>query len=185
MNIEIRQATIEDAAIIVYYEEENNLTMSSSNPIHIRPLTPDAPIPFDLLQLADPSRALIETYLSQGRVYVAKQAAIVVGVYVLVPLSKTSIEIKNIAVDPAYQNQGIGKQLLADATLQAQRQGYSEILIGTGNSSVQQLALYQRQGFTMKKVKWNFFTEQYQTPIMENGILCQHLILLAKNIAPE
>lgn len=159
--------------------------MPSSYPIHIGPLAPGAPIPFDLLQLADPSRAVIETYLSNGSVYVAKQAAIMVGVYVLVPLSNTSIEIKNIAVDPTYQNQGIGKQLLANATLQAQQQGYSEILIGTGNSSIRQLGLYQRQGFAMKKVKWNFFTEQYQTPIIENGILCQHLILLAKNIAPE
>ncbi len=159
--------------------------MSSSYPIHIGPLAPDAPIPFDLLQLADPSREVIQSYLSQGNIYVARQAAIVVGVYVLVPISDTTIEIKNIAVDPTYQNQGIGKQLLADATKQAQQQGYAEILIGTGNSSIHQLSLYQRQGFAMKKVKWNFFTEQYQAPIIENGILCQHLILLAKNIAPE
>lgn len=181
MNIEIRQARIKN----VYCEEGNNLSMPSSYPIHICPLAPDAPIPFDLLQLADPSKEIIRSYLSHGRVYVAKQEAILVGVYVLVPISNTSIEIKNIAVDPAYQNQGIGKQLLADATRQAQQQGYSEILIGTGNSSIHQLALYQRQGFAMKQVKWNFFTEQYQAPIIENGILCQHLILLAKNIAPE
>jgi len=61
--------------------------------------------------------------------------------------------------------------------------GYSQILIGTGNSSIHQLSLYQRQGFEMKTVKWHFFTEQYQEPIIENGILCQHLIIFGKKIA--
>ena len=41
----------------------------------------------------------------------------------------------------------------------------------------------QRQGFEMKTVKWHFFTEQYQEPIIENGILCQHLIIFGKKIA--
>lgn len=158
--------------------------MNHPDPITITPLPPKAAVPFDLLLLADPSKEVIRSYLAKGSIYVAKYESRVVGVYVLVPVSSTTIEIKNIAVDPDFQNRGIGKQLLADAAIQAEKQGYSDILIGTGNSSIQQLSLYQKQGFEMKTVKWNFFTEQYKAPIIENGIICQHLIIFGKKIAP-
>lgn len=157
--------------------------MNHPDPVIIGLLPPSAPAPFDLLLLADPSREIIQRYLANGSVYVAKYESRTVGVYVLVPVSSTTVEIKNIAVDPTFQNRGIGKQLLADATIQAEQQGYSQILIGTGNSSIHQLSLYQQQGFQMKTVKWHFFTEQYQDPIIENGILCQHLIVFGKKIA--
>ncbi len=34
----------------------------------------------------------------------------------------------------------------------------------------------------MYDVKWNFFTDHYPEPIIQNGILCQHMIMLKQDL---
>ena len=60
--------------------------------------------------------------------------------------------------------------------------GFQKIIIGTGNSSIGQLALYQKQGFEMERIEKNFFTKNYPEEIIENGILCKHMVILEKTI---
>ena len=61
--------------------------------------------------------------------------------------SELAVEIKNIAVREDRQGQGLGKKLLQEAIRVAKNKGYERIEIGTGNSSIGQLALYQKCGF--------------------------------------
>ena len=137
-------------------------------------------IPFDLLDLADPSRAMIEEYLKTGTCYLAKVESQVIGALVLDPLGSDRMEIKNIAVAESEQGKGYGKALLAHAERIAREYGAEKLIIGTGNSSLNQLALYQKAGFEIVGIENDFFTKNYPEPIYENGIPCKHKIILEK-----
>ncbi|MBO9728750.1 MAG: GNAT family N-acetyltransferase [Chitinophaga sp.] len=148
----------------------------------IRKLSPGERIPYDLLLLADPSVIAINSYLSLSELYVMEQGQQIIGSYVLYTNDPEEVEIKNIAVNPAWQGKGFGKILLQDATQRARANGFRRLVIGTGNSSIAQLYLYQRQGFEITAVKKDHFMMHYQEPIYENGIQCKHLIMLEKRL---
>ena len=107
---------------------------------------PKEAIPKSLLLLADPSERQIATYVQRGLTYVAKQGS-VIGVYVLLETRPKTMEIMNIAVAEHLQGKGIGKKLLRHAVETAKGYGMSKLEVGTGNSSVSQLALYQNVDF--------------------------------------
>jgi ribosomal protein S18 acetylase RimI-like enzyme len=151
--------------------------------LSIRRIRKDEQPPYDLLLLADPSQYMINMYIGTSDVYVAFAGDEQVAVYALYPTRENGIvEIKNIAVAETYQGRGIGKQLLAHACSEAIRSGYHTICIGTANSSVAQLYLYQRQGFEIAYISKNFFITNYPEPIYENGIRCTHMITLEKRL---
>ena len=150
--------------------------------IHIELLSNDHGIPFDLLELADPSMARIKEYLKTGKCFVAKAGNAVVGVMVLEMDVSEDTEILNIAVSPPEQGKGIGKLLLRYAEHYAKGQARTKLIIGTGNSSIGQLALYQKEGFEIIRIERDFFTKYYDTPIVENGIVCKHRIILEKTL---
>lgn len=104
-------------------------------------------IPKLLLLLADPSERQIDAYIQRGVTYVAKQEDRVIGVYVLLETRPKTMEIMNIAVVEYMQGKGIGKKLLKHAIEAAKGYGMCKLEVGTGNSSVSQLALYQKCGF--------------------------------------
>ncbi|MCM3744898.1 GNAT family N-acetyltransferase [Sporosarcina luteola] len=138
--------------------------------------------PYDLLLLADPSYELVEAYIADGECYVYEENDDIIGVFVIVPLSEVTVEIKNIAVSENRRGQGIGKKLLQEAIKVAKSSSYEEIEIGTGNSSIGQLALYQKCGFRISDVIKDFFVLHYDEVIMENGIQCVDMIRLRMKI---
>lgn len=135
-----------------------------------------------LLLLADPSRKLVEAYLGSGTCFVAEMDKRMIGVYVLLQKGPELIEIMNIAVDERHHGKGIGKQLIGHAISHAREQGYKTIEIGTGNSGIGQLALYQKCGFRITGIDRDFFNINYTEAIYENGIQCQDMIRLSKSI---
>lgn len=150
--------------------------------INIRQLAVQENPPMELLLTADPSRKIIEAYLQTSRCYVAEIKDQWIGVYVLLPTRPQTIEIVNLAVDESYQGKGIGKKLLQHAVNTAQKMGYTTIDIGTGNSSIGQLALYQKCGFRIVGVDRDFFLRHYEEEIIENGIRCTDRIRLSQDI---
>jgi aminoglycoside 6'-N-acetyltransferase I len=56
------------------------------------------------------------------------------------------------------------------------------IKIATANSSIAPLHLYLSQGFLLKEIIPDFFIENYEKPIFENGVQCRDLMVLEKNI---
>ncbi|WP_010289452.1 GNAT family N-acetyltransferase [Kurthia massiliensis] len=136
------------------------------------------PYPWDLLLLADPSKAQVENYLYDSDVYVLKVEEVTVGVYVLLQRDEQTIELMNIAVAEEVQHQGYGHQLLAHAMATVKAIGVKKLLVGTGNSSIEQLVFYQKHGFRMTHIIRDFFIEHYDTPIFENGIQCRDMIQL-------
>jgi len=149
--------------------------------LQMRLLEKGGVVPYELLLLADPSRELIDHYIFDATCYVAYLEHTPVGVYALLEVGNIG-EIKNIAVADQYQGKGIGKYLLHHACQTAKEKGGTKIRIGTGNSSIGQLYLYQQQGFEITGVVKDFFTRHYPAPIYENGIACKHMILLEKTL---
>jgi hypothetical protein len=68
--------------------------------------------------------------------------------------------------------------MLDHAVQTSKNKNFNTIIIGTGNSSIGQLYLYQRQGFEIFDIKKNFFVDNYPDPIFEDGIQCKHMIML-------
>jgi ribosomal protein S18 acetylase RimI-like enzyme len=153
--------------------------------ISIRRIKFVAQAPMDLLLLADPSTEMIGEYLPTGQCYVARNLGEDVGVIVLLKTRPKTIEIMNIAVKEAYQGQGIGKQLLAFAIQQARKMQMRTIEIGTGNPGMQQLLLYQKCGFRIVGVDFDFFRRHYPERIYENGIECRDMIRLQIDLTEQ
>jgi len=95
--------------------------------------------------------------------------------------SDDTYELINIAVHERYQGKGIAKNLIMEIKSLAKKQGTLKLIVGTGNSSLSQLALYQRCGFRMSYVKTNYFAS-YPEPIFENGIRCIDMIVLCAEL---
>ncbi|WP_342506905.1 GNAT family N-acetyltransferase [Sporosarcina sp. FSL K6-2383] len=148
----------------------------------IRKLKEHETPPFNLLLLADPSQELVEEYLAIGECHVAEIEGEIVGVYVLVKLDAETMEIMNVAVDDRMHDRGIGKKLIGDAIQTARELGYRSLEVGTGNSSIGQLALYQKCGFRVEGVIKDFFIDNYKEAIFENGIQCRDMIRLARGL---
>lgn len=136
-------------------------------------------IPYELLLLADPSKEIVDDYIRRGLCYLALINEEIVGVYVLIHTRPHTMEIVNIAVKEEKQGMGIGKRMIKDAQERAILLGIKTLEIGTGNSSLSQLALYQKSGFRIVGIDRDFFTRHYNEEIMENGIRCIDMIRLS------
>ncbi len=150
----------------------------SNSAIDILQLNSSIQLPLDLLLLADPSEEHVMNYVRKGECYVAIACDEVVGVYVLLVKNEHTAEIMNIAVAEHMQGKGLGKQLVLHALEVAKSIGVLKVEIGTGNSSIGQLALYQKCGFRITGVIEDFFIDNYPEPIYENGIQCRDMVRL-------
>lgn len=136
-------------------------------------------IPYNLLHSADPSIEAVNDYLKRGFCYAGFLEERIIGVYVLLPTRPFTIELVNLAVDDMYQNKGYGKELVHHAIITAKTEGYKVIEVGTGNAGIGQMALYQKCGFRIISVDFDFFRKHYSEPMFENGIECRDMIRLS------
>ncbi len=147
----------------------------------IRPIDNKDIIPYDLLLLADPSKEAIDDYIQRGNTYIAIDEETIVGTYVILKTRPHTMELVNIAVAESHQGRGIGKHLVQDSIKKAKALGTHTLEVGTGNSSLSQLALYQKCGFRIIGVDKDFFKIHYKDKIIENGIDCVDMIRLQIN----
>lgn len=148
----------------------------------IRKLYRDEALPVDLLLLADPSEKLVREYARRGQCFVMTIDESIIGAYILLETRPETIEIVNVAVKEVYQGQGYGKALIRHAIQTVKNEGYKTVEIGTGNSSVSQLILYQKCGFRITWVDRDFFLRHYDEPIFENDIQVVDMIRLAQDL---
>ncbi|WP_424769445.1 GNAT family N-acetyltransferase [Paenibacillus sp. sgz302251] len=148
----------------------------------IRKLNKSEKLPMELLLLADPSREIVEEYVHRGECFIAEIEQHIIGVYVLLPTRPMTVELVNVAVVEEQHGRGIGKRLVMDAIRVAKTKGYKTIEIGTGNSGIGQLALYQKCGFRIVGVDIDFFVRHYPEEIFENGIQCRDMVRLSQDL---
>ncbi|OAB47027.1 GNAT family N-acetyltransferase [Paenibacillus antarcticus] len=138
--------------------------------------------PMALLLLADPKEQAIQAYITRSKCYVQELDGKIVGTYVILPTRSYTIEIMNVAVEESLQGKGIGQQLIQHAIQTSKELGYSCIEIGTGNSSIPQLYLYQKCGFRIVGIDKDYFIRHYDEPIFENGLQCRDMMRLRQFI---
>jgi N-acetylglutamate synthase-like GNAT family acetyltransferase len=148
----------------------------------IRKLQDSEEIPYQLLLLADETKKAIDKYIFDSEIFVMEKNDEIIALYALKTINTKQIEIKNIAVSTDLQGKDIGSFLLKDAFERAKDLGFQSLLIGTGDASLRQLALYQREGFTKYEVINDFFIDNYPEPIYENGMQLKDMIVLEKKI---
>lgn len=150
--------------------------------MNIRILKSDEKVPMKLLLEADPSRKMVKEYVDRGQGFIAEIGKEIIGAFVLLPTRPGTVEIMNIAVAEENRGRGIGKQLIEEAIKISKDEGYRTIEVGTGNSSVGQLVLYQKCGFRITGIDSDFFITHYDEEIYENGIQCRDMIRLSQNL---
>lgn len=119
----------------------------------------------DLLLLADEQENMINKYLEKGDMFLlidegVKAQCIVTnegsGVY----------ELKNIATIPRFQNKGYGKMLIN--YILNYYKDCNIMYVGTGDSTLT-IPFYKKCGFKESHRVKNFFVDNYDHPIFENG----------------
>ena len=119
----------------------------------------------DLLLLADESEDMIDKYLERGEMFILENDG-VKGECVVTKEADGVYEIKNIAVLPECQRNGYGKSMIDFVFFY-----YTDcqtMLVGTGDVP-SALSFYQKCGFTESHRINNFFTENYDHPMFEDG----------------
>jgi len=119
----------------------------------------------DLLLLADEQENMIDKYLENGEMFVLDDNGIKAEC-VITKESDGIYELKNIAVLPDYQRKGYGKSLLE--FLFSYYTDCSTMLVGTGDVP-SALGFYNKCGFTESHRIKNFFTDNYDHPMFEDG----------------
>jgi N-acetylglutamate synthase-like GNAT family acetyltransferase len=93
-------------------------------------------------------------------------------------------EIMELAIAPDRHGQGLGKQLVAWLVEEACRRGKSAVLVGTANSSIDNIAFYQKAGFRMDHIRPDYFW-YYRQPHYEDGIQIRDMLVFRYNCVTE
>lgn len=130
----------------------------------------------ELLLLAEPEEENINEYLSKSICHVCFLKDKIIGAILSIDTRPGTREIMNISVYPEYQNQGIGKRLINLSIQKAKEDGIRTMEIGTGNPGVVQMLLYQKCGFRIVGIDFDYFRKNHEERIFENGIECRDMI---------
>lgn len=141
--------------------------------------------PWPLLLEADPSREQVERYIHDSTVLGMLTEQTVIGVIVLQAHASQVFEVMNLAVEPNYRSQGIGKALMLAAIARVEAEGARRLVVATGNSSLGPLAFYQKLGFRLEACEPDYFVRTYPTPIFENGLQCRDRLWLGLSLESD
>lgn len=133
----------------------------------------------DLLLLGDEQESMVDRYLERGKMYVLLDGD-VKAQCVVTRESDKIIEIKNISVKPKFQRMGYAKHLIKFVENEY-RDEFEYLQAGTGDGT-QNAKFYEKCGFKKSHIIKNFFTDNYDRPIVENGILLQDMVYFKKCI---
>lgn len=144
--------------------------------IAITALETAAQAPMELLLEAEPSEKNVREYLAAGTCYIAESDGLTVGVILILPTRPKTVEIMNIAVKEEYRNRGIAKQLVKHAVDRIDRSKHNTVEIGTGNPGALQMLLYQKCGFRIIGIDFDYFRRILPEKIFVDGIECRDMI---------
>ena len=134
----------------------------------------------DLLLLADEQESMIDRYLERGELFAGLENGKVVAVMVVTDEGGGVLEIKNLAVAPDKQGRGYGRAMIEYAA-RAYAQRFAILRVGTGESPLT-LPFYQKCGFEIAGRIENFFTDHYDHPIVEGGVLLCDMVILERRM---
>jgi GNAT superfamily N-acetyltransferase len=133
----------------------------------------------DLLLLADEQEDMIDKYLDRGDMFALFEDDLKT-VCVVLALDKDTCELKNIATYQKYQGKGYAKALIKFLS-GYYKDKYKTMLVGTGEIPFI-VSFYENCGFEQSHRIPNFFTDNYNHPMYEEGIQLIDMVYLKKEL---
>ena len=144
----------------------------------------------ELLTESDPNINLVRDYLENGKLYgyfVNDEPVSFIAVEIL----DGEVEIKNILTLVAYRGCGYAKALNENVDKAVTENlikyvediysAYDTFLIGTANSSLENITFYTRLGYVYSHSIENFFLDYYPKEIIENEMQATDLMYFKKS----
>lgn len=128
-----------------------------------------------LLLLADEQENMIDRYIEKGTMYVLNDNGVKCEC-IVTDEGFGILEIKNIATVPTHQGMGYGKALISFIA-DHYKSKYDILQVGTGDVP-STVGFYKACGFEYSNRLKNFFTDNYDHPIYEDGVQLVDMIYL-------
>ena len=137
----------------------------------------------ELLLLGDEQEEMIMKYLERGRLFVMTDDDTVRAVCVVTDEGDFTLELKNIAVSKNFQRRGLGRELIT--YIEHKFAGaFNRLILGTGDSPLT-VPFYEKCGFRKYRVIKNFFIDNYDHPIIEEGVQLCDMICFEKELSED
>lgn len=138
----------------------------------------------ELLLLDDEQEDMIMKYLDRGTLFAAYDKNLLVGICVVTEEKETygagAYEIKNLAVKEQLQRRGYGRRILEEIE-KRYRECCNVLYVGTGDSPLT-VPFYKSCGYAESHRVKNFFTDHYDHPIVEAGVVLRDMVYFCKKI---
>ncbi len=132
----------------------------------------------DLLLLADPEEKAIDKYINDCEVFSLIENEKVLGQCAVTEIDKHRCEIKNIAVYENIHKKGYGRKFIS-LICDYYKGKYTSILVGTADNGIE---FYEKCEFKISHRIKNFFIDNYEEKIFDNGIQCIDMIYLERKL---
>ncbi len=133
----------------------------------------------ELLFLADEDLKMIDKYLHRGEMFALYDDDLK-SVCVVTRESDDVCELKNIATYEKWHGKGYGSKLLSHI-FSHYKGKYTTMIVGTGDIPWI-IQFYQKNGFRISHRVKDFFTDNYEHPIFEDGVQLVDMIYLSKSL---
>ena len=147
--------------------------------MEIRKVETDKKRYLNLLLLADEQEDMVDRYLERGTMYVLEDDG-VKAECVVTDEGDGILELKNIAVEPAFQGKGYGKAMV-DFLVRTYEEQFTVLQVGTGDST-STIPFYESCGFCRHHLVKNFFIDYYDHPICECGVQLVDMVYLRREL---
>ena len=147
--------------------------------MNIIPITKNKKQYIELLLLADEQESMIDRYLERGDMFVLEDNG-TRAICVVTDEGNGVCELKNIAVTPESQRQGYGKKLISYLVSHYSTK-YTLMIVGTGDVP-SATGFYKNCGFEYSHRIENFFIDNYDHLMYEDGMLLKDMIYLKQEI---
>ncbi|MEO1771892.1 GNAT family N-acetyltransferase [Candidatus Enterococcus ferrettii] len=133
----------------------------------------------DLLLLADEQEDMIDKYLERGDLFALYDEDLK-SICVVTNEGEGTYELQSLATYEQFQGKGYGKKLVSYVADYYKEKG-STMLVGTGDVPWI-LRFYESCGFVRAYHLENFFIEQYDHPIYDEGIQLEDKVFLTMEL---
>ena len=133
----------------------------------------------NLLLLADESEAMIDKYLERGEFFALYDGDLK-SVCVVTQESDDTCELKNIATYEKWHGKGYGSKLLS-YIFSYYKGKFTSMFVGTGDVP-KSIRFYEKNGFEISHRIENFFTDNYDHPMFEDGVQLVDMVYLKRKL---
>ena len=146
--------------------------------MQIKEITTNKADYMDILLIGDEDEKMINKYIEQSTIFASYENKGLTSVCAVITIDNETIEIKNLATYPEYENRGYASALI-NFICNKYKTNYKYLILGTGENN-KTLKFYKKRGFQETHRLKNFFIDNYEHPIFEEGTQLVDMIYLKK-----